>query len=73
VWLLLALIVAARAGAQSPTVPPAVPSAATTTAASDAPVDATKTGAPANLSNATWRFAVGDDPLWADPAFDDSQ
>jgi len=39
--------------------------------------DATKIGKPADLSSATWRFAVGDDPDgklgWADPAFDDSQ
>jgi phosphoserine phosphatase RsbU/P len=36
-------------------------------------IDATRTGKPVNLSTATWRFAVGDDPRWADPAFDDSQ
>ena len=35
-------------------------------------VDATKIGTPLDLSNATWRFAVGDDRRWADPAFDDS-
>lgn len=35
--------------------------------------DATKIGTPANLSTATWHFALGDDPRWADPAFDDSQ
>ncbi len=40
---------------------------------SDAPFDATTIGTPANLSSATWRFALGDDPRWSDPAFDDSQ
>ena len=34
--------------------------------------DATKIGTPANLSTATWHFALGDDPRWSDPAFDDS-
>ena len=35
--------------------------------------DATRIGTPADLSTATWRFTAGDDPRYADPAFDDSQ
>jgi len=29
-------------------------------------------GTPVDLSTVLWRFREGDDPAWADPAFDDS-
>jgi hypothetical protein len=66
---LFALITCGRAGSQLP----AVPSAPTPSATANAPFDATRTGTPVDLRNTPWRFAPGDDPHWADPAFDDSQ
>jgi hypothetical protein len=77
-WLLV-LLAGLTASAQSPTAPsaqtPASPPAQSPAAPSTA---AQSSAAPARLSgelilNGPWRFQVGDDARWAEPAFDDSE
>jgi phosphoserine phosphatase RsbU/P len=67
-WLAMLCVFAAPLVGQGPAAP----------AASAPPAMATSSEAPAAIHgvidlDGPWRFQVGDDPAWADPAFDDSK
>jgi sigma-B regulation protein RsbU (phosphoserine phosphatase) len=68
-WLCLGLLVGARAFGQAAIAPvQTTPVASTTAPAEPAPLAAH----PVLALDGPWRFQIGDDPRWADPAFDDS-
>jgi len=70
-WLMLVCASALPLIAQAPANVPASPAAGPSAAAQAAPVSNAKLHSVLELEG-PWRFQVGDDPRWADPAFDDS-
>ena len=76
-WLAMLLALVIRAVPLAAQATPAPPAAAASQAPAATAAAVANSAAPARIHGAVsldgpWRFQIGDDPMWADPKFDDS-